>query len=171
MYLNLPYTGDIAFNSVRRTLNAALKRTFNAAQLVMKAQTLNIPLPQLKMPKSLLSTSHCIYQFTCCCGDTYIGRTDRRLEMRAKEHVPKRLQVVLSNPASKLYSFKASSSVTRHLIETRHQVDRLSSFKILTINARPQRLKFLEALLINYHKPVLCAQKDLKVTLKLPWFY
>jgi hypothetical protein len=158
---------------MKRTLNVALGRTYNAAQLRVRVYTRPLPLPPIKTPTSVLSTSHCIYQFTCSCGESYIGRTDRRLEMRAKEHLPKRIMLSLGSPnfTPRLINQKVTSSITRHLIETKHVADIHSSFRVITRCDRPRRLKFLEALLINRHKPVLCAQKDLRVTLRLPWFY
>ena len=168
VFLQVPYTGETVFTSVKRSINAALSRTFPAAQLRLMTRTRNIPLPPIKTPKSVLSTSHCIYQFTCSCGETYIGRTDRRLETRAKEHIPKRLlkRPVLNQPIN----LKAKSSIARHLIESGHTGD-MTSFKVLAVNVRSRELQFLEAIMINRHRPALCAQKDLKVTLRLPWFY
>ena len=169
VYLQLPYTGEMAFQLAKKSISAALNRTYFAARLLIKPQTWNIPLPPVKMPKSVLSTSHCIYQFTCSCGDSYIGRTDRRLETRAKEQVPKRL--LAKSLSSHMVSLKTKSSIARHLLESGHKIDILTSFKVLATGIRSRGLQFLEALLINQHRPVLCAQKDLKVTLRLPWFY
>ena len=171
VYLEIPFTGDVTFKMVKNTINAAIRRTYNAAQVVMRAITRSLPLPPIKTPKSLLSTSHCIYQFTCSCSDTYIGRTDRRLLTRAREHVPNRLQLLLSDPNSDFNQYKVNSSITRHLIDTRHTVDLESAFRVIMTNVRSKRLKFLEALLIIILKLVLCAQKNLSVTLNLPWFH
>lgn len=166
VFLRLPYTGEIISNTVRRTINAAIKRTYRAAQLKMTFTTRNIPLPPIKSSLPVLSTSNCIYSFTCSCGEAYIGRTERRLLTRVKEHIPSYLlhgftQAGNRNPAS---------SIAKHVLQTGHPVSIESSFKIVTTSNRPHMLKFLEALFIMRHKPTLCAQKDLRVTLNLPWF-
>ena len=169
--IEVPYTGDQAFSLFKRSLSVALRRTYSAAELSAKTYTRAIPLPPIKIRNSVLSTSHCIYQFTCSCSETYIGRTDRRLETRAKEHMPKRLTSLLTDSDSVTDNPKVSSSIARHLLQTRHQVSIHSSFKVLVTCNRSKRLKFLEALLISRYRPKLCSQKDLSVTLKLPWFY
>lgn len=171
VHIEVPFTGDYAFNLFKSRLNVAIRRTYNAAELNARVYTRSMPLPPIKVRNSVLSTSHCIYEFTCSCGDTYIGRTDRRLETRAKEHVPKRVLSFLTNPSANLNEPKVNSSIARHLIRTRHSIDIYSSFKVLTANTKLRRLKFLEAILISRNKPELCSQKDLSVTLKLPWFY
>ncbi|CAH8566784.1 unnamed protein product [Dicrocoelium dendriticum] len=35
-----------------------------------------------KTPMSKRCTSHCLYKFTCRCGDSYVGRTTRNLGVR-----------------------------------------------------------------------------------------
>ena len=39
----------------------------------------------------MLSESNVVYEFTCCCGQTYIGKTTQRLIERAKQYLPSKL--------------------------------------------------------------------------------
>ena len=173
VFLRLPYLGEAIFQQLTLTIKKALRRTFNAAELRTLAQTKSLPLPLIKTPIPTLSTTHCIYQFTCSCGDKYIGRTDRRLETRMKEHVPKRVLTAVTHTPTRLAMLKGkiTSSITRHLLETKHEVNLPSAFQVIARCNQSKRLKFLEAILINRLKPALCAQKDLRVTLRLPWFF
>ena len=110
----------------------------------------------------VLATPNVIYSFLCnTCNAQYIGRTERRLEDRVKEHLPK---WVFQN-ADKV----AKSSVTEHILHTGHPSDRKASFRILH-KARDRRmLKYLEAVAIRLYKPSLNVQRDMDYQLKLPW--
>ena len=92
---------------------------------------------------------------------SYIGRTQRRLGDRIREHVPK---WYLDGKKNK----SGNSSITRHLIEcaTPTQNPR-EAFKILRKLETTKELKIMEALHINREKPVLCSQKDYVMVIAL----
>jgi hypothetical protein len=57
--------------------------------------------------------SNVIYQFQCDCGSSYVGKTERNLSTRVKEHIPRWL-VFNVNVLPK--ARKLSSSITKHLL-------------------------------------------------------
>ena len=125
---------------------------------------------QLKDILPYSSTSFCVYQFTCSYRASYIGRTTRRLSIRAKEHHPAWLysnyQTVNTN----------CSALTEHLVSTGHVVICEDVFKpIYSVTSyQPQRVKqqllaVAKSVAIRLYNPDLCVQKPLKHTLSLCW--
>ena len=86
--ISLPYKGMIPFQQLQRHLSAAIKKTFNAAKVIVTAQTRQLPIPPIKQKLPTSSTSHCLYKFQCSCDCSYLGRTDRALGHRILEHFP-----------------------------------------------------------------------------------
>ena len=77
----------------------------------------------LKDKLPLLTTSMCIYQFTCSCEVRYIGCTTRQLHKRIKEHHPVRLtRGTIST---------IRSSILKHLVDSNHRIDIERAFHIL----------------------------------------
>ena len=161
IFLQLAFKGDDTASRIRCRLNAALKRTYPAAKLVCVYQTTSC-LKQSKVDKYPPHvTSNCVYQFTCTCQSTYIGRTERRVIARISEHIPKNLR--LKGPQA------LNSAIARHLLDTGHIVDNLQSFKIINKQKKPSLLRFAEAITIKRLQPNLCTQKETVVNLALPW--
>ena len=115
----------------------------------------------LKASIPIFAKAKCIYLFACNCGDSYIGRTDRRLDCRVKEHIPDWLINKKSG--------QARSAITKHLVSSGHTVDRYSCFQILNKQYHSSLLKLAEACYIRKLKPVLCVQKQFVTPLSLPW--
>ena len=168
VYIELPFKGDIASSQTRSRLTAALNRTFYAAQLVVIERTRRIPLSSIKVQQPIDATSHCIYQFSCNCGESYIGRTDRLLETRIKEHLPKWVMSELNRPSPSALKLP-TSSIGKHVLIDAHQVNTLSTFKVILRHTNPNFLRFAEAVAIRILKPSLCVHKQFVVNLRLPW--
>ncbi|CAH8470984.1 unnamed protein product [Heterobilharzia americana] len=110
----------------------------------------------------------CIYQFTCSCGARYIGRSQRMLSTRIREHVP-------------AWFYKGErksvrSSILEHLIDFHHTTNPDDDFEIiyrirpnLPRSLRFQLLKTAEALAIHELRPDLCVQKKYVQSLSLSW--
>nr|CAH8828540.1 unnamed protein product [Trichobilharzia regenti] len=170
VYIKLPYMGHQNSLITRQRLNAAVKKTFYAANIIIlenvKPLYLSKPFEHAKNDV----TSHCIYQFECTCGHTYIGRTHRSLQVRASEHIPKWLQKQMeSSEPINGENRRPSSSIAKHIIETGHKIDVNRSFKPIYKTCLGRILKFVEALAIRKFKPPLCVQKQFVITLNLPW--
>ncbi|CAH8499563.1 unnamed protein product [Schistosoma haematobium] len=170
VYINLPYRGESNSIVLRQRLKAAIENTYCAAQLVVieksKAMIPNRP----KQCTNDYVTSHCIYQFTCLCGHTYIGRSNRTMQSRVNEHVPRWLQnQCVSNDPINVGGRKPSSSIAKHIIETGHKININTAFRTLYRNCHGQIIKSIEVLAIRKFKPPLCVQKQFVVTLNLPW--
>ncbi|CAI2736547.1 unnamed protein product [Schistosoma spindalis] len=170
VYINLSYRGESNSIVLRQRLKAAIENTYYAAQLiVIEKSKAMIPSTPRQCTNDYV-TSHCIYQFTCLCGHTYIGRSNRTMQSRVNEHVPKWLQnQCVSNDPINVGGRKPGSSIAKHIIETGHKIDINAAFKTLYRNCQGRILKFIEALAIRKFKPPLCAQKQFVVTLNLPW--
>ena len=145
-------------------MKATIQEILYAAELKVIPQTFGLLLPTLKSKPTSVATSDCIYKFTCTCGAGYLGRTERRLETRIAEHIPK----YLGKPSSAT-NRQPASSIGEHLLETGHRVDVNRAFKVLLKATSPRLLRFAEALSIHRFKHSLCVQKQLYVSLHLPW--
>ena len=105
VYIRLPFRGDGVSAIVTKRLISAVKSVFYAAKPVVIYDTTRIPVRPVRdsTPPSL--HSHCIYQYVCGCGSTYIGVTERHLQSRIAEHLPKWiLDHVISHPTGNQYS-------------------------------------------------------------------
>ncbi|MGL4482148.1 MAG: hypothetical protein ACRCTW_06440, partial [Lactococcus garvieae] len=172
VYLKLPFKGDRPMQVLSLRLQAAAKRTYLAANIKIIQQTQSMLLPALKSKQSMDSTSHIIYKFSCSCGDTYIGRTNRMLKFRISEHIPKWLRSSMSDPCGS-YAQSAKqpqSAIAKHLLDTNHVVNPLTAFSVLFKSHEQSILQFIEALMATRHQPRLCIQKKLWVNLKIDWF-
>ena len=161
VYLTLPFKGDNVSLLIKTRLNAAIKRTYNAAELTLVEETIRVPVPPRKDLVPMLAKSNVVYQFDCICGARYIGRTQRHLGMRIKEHLPNWLYASTSRTPA--------SAIARHIMDTGHMVNRETSFKIIFSCKQPNQLFIAEAVAINRLGPILCSQKELVASLSLPW--
>ena len=59
----------------------------------------------------MLSKSNFVYEFTCCCGQTYIGKTTQRLTEQAKQHLPSKL----FTEETDLKIYKSDSAFAKHV--------------------------------------------------------
>ncbi|CAH8484819.1 unnamed protein product [Schistosoma mattheei] len=170
VYITLPFRGDINSLMLKQRLKLAINRTFYAAQLVIIEKTRSMFHQKPKQHENDCVTSHCVYKFTCMCGNTYVGRSNRDLQLRVGEHIPKWLQNQMnSNGEIRPQDRQTSSSIAKHLIETGHKVDIKSAFVVLYKSLQGRILRFIEALAIRKLKPPLCVQKQFVLTLNLPW--
>ena len=113
-----------------------------------------------------VSKSSVVYQFRCCCGQTYVGKTTQRLSERILQHIPKKLCV--SRPVLK--PVKGDSAITKHLKASPSCIsDQLqqTGFTVLAQARSRAHLDVLEALFISRLAPPLCSQKDYVRTLAL----
>ncbi|CAH8837417.1 unnamed protein product [Trichobilharzia szidati] len=169
IFINLPFKGDQIMQLTAQRLRSAIKRTFYAASLFLTCRTFSIPVPTIKGRNSVDSTSNCIYKFTCSCGDTYIGRTNRMFQCRRKEHVPKWLLNHIENPNASNLNRNPASSIAKHLLMSGHKININDCFTIISHNSNSRLLKVMEALWINHIQPKLCVQKSIDFNLRLPW--
>ena len=105
------------------------------------------------------SRSFVIYEYTCRCNRTYVGKTVQHLGERIKQHIPDRLFVNLRGGLT--VKATSDSAITCHLQESedcRH-LDRRKDFKIIARARHSQHLDVLEALHIRNKSPELCQQK------------
>lgn len=171
VYIELPFKGNAAARRTTKRLVSAIQRTYCAAEAVVINRTRRLLLPSVKEEEPIGAKSHCIYQFLCNCGVSYIGRTDRALDSRMKEHLPNWVQRAVNQPPSDDTCSRKppASSIGRHILATRHQINPSSAFQILLRHPNSRLLRFAEAAAISRIKPALCVQKQLVVNLRLPW--
>ncbi|KAA3679319.1 uncharacterized protein DEA37_0000788 [Paragonimus westermani] len=107
------------------------------------------------------ASSHCVYQFTCNCKESYIGRTESCLIPGVKEHLPKWVQrSVLQKNGNVIETHKPPAfAVVGHILTTCHVIDPICAFRILIRHSNPKFLRFAEAVAIDRLKPALCVQK------------
>ncbi|CAH8435813.1 unnamed protein product [Dicrocoelium dendriticum] len=168
VYLSLPFKGDAIAERTTRRLSLATEKTYFAANLRVSFTSTPLVCQQLKdrIPRS--QTSFCVYNFSCSCRARYIGKTTRRLSIRAREHCPAWLYSGVRK--------NITSAVLSHLVDSDHQIDSRDAFTPIycvpgrfTRAVRCRLLSTAEAIAIRLHNPDLCAQKKLVHTLALPW--
>ena len=111
--------------------------------------------------------SNVIYQFTCHCKGTYVGRTSQQLGERITQHIPAKL---LSTPPPTSWQWtRSDSAITKHLKVNRTCLHQgiTDSFRILARSRHQRHLEILEAAFIQSFTPSLCQQKDLSKYLLL----
>ncbi|CAH8670780.1 unnamed protein product [Schistosoma curassoni] len=168
LYISLEFKGDRTSDVIKNRLTTTIRRTFNAAKLRISFTSRNLFSVSIKDKLPRLVASMCIYQFTCSCGARYIGRSQRSLSTRIREHIP-------------AWFYKGErkairSSILEHLIDYNHSTDPQIDFKVVYMIRsnlprflRIQLLKIAEALAIQELKPELCVQKKYILSLSLPW--
>lgn len=165
----LPFLGDRLSRQVSRQLKSAVHPVFPAAQVSVRFRTRSLPIPSPKDGVPTLSRAGLVYAFTCACSSTYIGRTERRLEERLKEHIPKWLREGKQGPPRS--KKEPDSSITRHILEcaaaTRNSLEQ--RFRIVGTARASFPLSVMEALEIAQRRPALCQQKEHVFALRLPW--
>ncbi|MEL7309663.1 MAG: hypothetical protein AAGK05_18645, partial [Pseudomonadota bacterium] len=92
VYLRIPYAGETLTSAVRKRIYESVKQTYPSANPRFLYITKRIPVRPLKDPVQPLSKSSAIYNFLCDCGCSYIGRTERSVTTRIKEHLPRWIQ-------------------------------------------------------------------------------
>ena len=117
-----------------------------------------------KTPKEALpavTKSYVMYQYTCSCAETYVGKTTQRLSERIKQHIPPNIETRKSN--------QADSAILAHIrnkpacVPTNVQ----ERFRILARARSSYHLDILEAMYIRSLEPSLCAQKEFVKSLTL----
>ena len=168
VYMNVAFKGDLLADTLKKRISTALKRTFFAATLRLIFSSRQLFFNYSKDKLSHLTTSMCIYQFTCSCGARYIGRSMRVLSKRVQEHYPAWLR--------KGNNGAIRSAIIEHIVNTGHSICKEKSFKVIYKVKRslPKSTSFrilciAEALAIWIEKPDLCTQKKLLHPLLLPW--
>jgi hypothetical protein len=86
-----------------------------------------------------------------------------------KEHLPKWVKVAVESQTADLTHKPPASAIAKHILTSGHHVDMSCAFKVLLRHTNARLLRFAEAVAINRFKPALCIQKQLFVSLRLPW--
>ena len=160
--LKMQFWGDAAAELFRRKIERSMKVNCKNVRLITIFTSRPLISTQVKDRISVLATPNVVYRFKCgMCHSTYIGYTERRLEDRVKEHVPR----WALNGLGKV----SRSSVTDHIINEGHRCTRETSFEILYRARNRRMLKFVEATSIRLLVPDLNIQKEFDYQLKLPW--
>ena len=117
-------------------------------------------LPPLE--KSLL-----VYDYKCCCGRAYIGKTTQRLSERIKQHVPDKLFQVTTR--SSMRTAPGDSAVLKHLKDNPTCLSEKcrENFSIVAQARNKSHLDVLEALFIQNFSPDLCQHKEFVRVLSL----
>lgn len=128
------------------------------------------------------------YKFQCTYQLVYHGRTSHQFGFRAKEHVPTQVRQSTSNRKNTTGEARdddgesdretdrnnrskrlSSSLIVQHLMITCLRADLAHSFTIVHRARNRQPLQFSEAVAIKRMKPAKCDQKELFVSLFMPF--
>ena len=167
VYVKIPYTGDTSFKKANLQIRNKVALSFPQVDVRVVGVTRPIWKKSLKDITAKSDQSSIIYKFSCMCGGTYIGKTQRTLNTRVKEHVPRYITTDSPDSISKR---RPASSIARHLIQCQHKDSAdISSFEVLAQGRSYSHLGILEALFIKRHNPSICVQKDTTFSLLLSW--
>jgi len=151
--LFLQYRGKCS-ESYARDIKKLIEPTLIECQVIFTLKKLKTALPSLKQPVDKLLRSRLVYKITCPhCNVCYVGKTNRHLQVRFKEHLGK-------GPV-KEHMEGCAGNITHKDVE------------ILGATSKGEmHLLTLEALWIRELKPILNAQdtmksRDLKLSIKL----
>ena len=98
VFITLLFKGDLLTFTMKQHLENFIERTYYVAALFLLSKTEPIYVHNFGRINNDAVTSHCIYQFTFHYGSNYIGRTERMLKTRVKEHIPNWLQNQFDTP-------------------------------------------------------------------------
>ena len=162
--LRLPWIGPPS-TMFRAGIRRAIGRGFPNASLRIVFHSTKAFSGRAKDFLPASSKSCLVYEFTCDCASTYVGRTSQSLAERISQHLPDRL----FERATRSRKSTADSAITRHMREHPECIntDPKSRFKVLASARDFWHLEVLEALFIKARNPSLCAQKEHVRVLKL----
>ena len=98
-----------------------------------------------------------MYQFTCCCTQTYVGQTSQCSSVRIEQHIPHELLTLRSG----IPGDRADLAVSQQCLSKFYDDDcRNEAFRILAHARHDLHLDSLEAFFIHRLSPALCTQKQ-----------
>ena len=168
VFLRLPYLGEARSIRIFNNIKRLTFKVFPTARVIIIPTVTKSVYNKTKDKLPACLTPNVVYKFLCDCGSQYIGRTEKQLGQRVKEHCP---GWVLGTDRRRPRSTKEPPShITRHLIncqafsqlhDTHFSIIHKTSSKFLN--------RVLEALEIKKCRPNICVQKDHMYALKIPW--
>ena len=169
IFIKLPFLGDWQSKRIAHKLNAAVQAAYPMAKVTPRYTTIRaITRTSLQMAGHM-EQGGVVYRFQCKCDrqQSYVGRTEKRLKERARQHIPKWLENgAKKRPRSTL---PPSSAIARHLLKCGMPVVMDECFSIIHKGFAAHTNRILEALEIKDRNPVLCSQKEFVYELNLPW--
>ena len=143
--------------------------THNEASIRTIDRTQGLPLSPVIGIHAIGAKFYCIYRFIFDYGNSYIGRTDRCLNSRIREHLPKWVQrAVETGPPAEITRRLPASSIARHVLTSGHKINPDNSFRIQSSHLNPHFLRLSEKVATGRLHPPFCEQKQLRVNFRLP---
>ena len=88
--LHLPWTGMVS-TKFSRDIRSTVQTGFPGTDIRVIFTTTRAFSGRQKYVLSATSQSLVVYEFTCRCGRTYVGKTSQHLSERIKQHVPNKM--------------------------------------------------------------------------------
>ena len=162
VYFGAQYLGEVSTREmylIKKTVERACPHIeaipwFRTRKLAANAP--KDPIPSAQKPMI-------VYSYRCACGASYVGRSERTLEKRTKEHLPKWCISGKSRPRSKE---PPTSSITQHHLQCLHPAS-TENFKVIKQCRTTLDLRISEAVMIRLSNPSLCRQKEFTFTCSL----
>lgn len=168
VFVELPFLNDNAAKAFTKTLKSTIRNVYPACDPLVLWKCRAVPQRSLKDGRRETETRGTIYEFTCMCSSTYVGRTSRSLSDRIREHAPRWLCEGRNQPPR---NGKIQSAIAKHILNcSTADRNRISDcFKFVFRDISNRKLHILEALTIASRAPALCRQKEGVYNLLLPW--
>ena len=156
--IHLPWIGRTS-SDFAKEIRKTVKSSFNEVEPRLIFTTTKAFSGRHKDVLPTTAQSSVIYEFTCRCERTYVGKTSQCLAERIKQHLPPK---ILAKTQKELVKKKSDSAITRHIKEQHECLspDLLKQFKVLSKARNQAHLDVLEAIFIRTKSPALCQQKE-----------
>ena len=156
--ISLPFLGDETSAIWTSRIKKYVESTYPASRVLFYWKTTNAINTITKDKIDDIHIPKVVYQFTCGCSSSYIGRTERQLGDRINQHIPDWL---LKGGTSRPHSKKSpDSAVSRHLINCKNRPENpRKCFKILHKGKTYVINQILEALEIKQKPIVMCSKR------------
>ena len=168
VYIRLPYLGEQRTRYLSNNITRITSKVFPTVRVIIipsVTQSIYVKTKD-KLPISL--TPHVVYRFLCDCQSEYVGRTEKQLGQRIKEHCPG--WVLRGNRTRPRSTKEPPSHITRHLMACNvFSMPHEPHFTIIHKTRSNFLNRVLEALEIKKCRPRICVQKEHLYTLKIPW--
>lgn len=163
VFLKLPWIGEIS-RKFKKEIEETITKASVTTTPIVSFTTRHTFNGVYKDSLPTTSKSFVVYNFQCCCGKQYVGKTTQVLSERIKQHVTNKLVETKT-----MKKERNDTAITRHLREnlTCLMASPRKRFKVLMEARSKNNLDVLEALFIKQLKPELCQQKETMRVLEL----
>ena len=164
--VRLPWIGEIS-KKFKKEVEEIIIKACTTTKPIVSFTTTHAFNPNYKDVLPTTAKSLLVYNYKCCCGKQYVGKTTQVLSERIKQHVARKL--IDGKTEKRVKIEKNDSAVTKHLKGNPECIP-LEPERCFTVLARARNkshLDVLEAVFIRTLSPDMCQQKEFTKQIQL----